>query len=240
MKYTTGIALLEMKRPLAVLLLLIGTLGSTTGFAGGSRAQRPVTGETPPHAAATGPMSSFNASPLQAERLTAIQGVGRAVLAAKHSVRPDPSAEAMHQALKAISTELVKVFREGSMSKPILKKGDRKITQVIPSASNATLTAVTASLNRRLVPGRNPKTFVEESVTPSPDTTKATGSAGVAAMPSPPVKDVDTWQHDVASLRNRLSTARTKVSAVPATAIAGAAHLTKKERQLLPLLSIKS
>lgn len=198
-------------------LLLIGAFGSAAAESTptGSRAHRPEIKEPTQSAPTTGLAHPENARPLNADHLAAIQVVGRTVLAAKHSVQPDPAVEAMRQQLKAVSTELVLVFRDGSTSKPVLRLGNKKnptgSTQANhPTNASATLAADSLPV-RRLVPGAEPQTFVEETVVPSPSR-----SAPGATSPLTPVsaQNADAWHRDVASLQSRLTSARAQAPVI--------------------------
>lgn len=204
----------------------------------GSRANRPVINEpTQQGSSAASLTHPVSPSPLSAEHLATIQGVGRSVLAAKHSVQPDPAVEAMHQQLQAVSAELTKVFREGSTSKPILRLGKKNTSGASAQASRpadatATFKADTLPVTR-LVPGAEAGTFIEEAVAPPPSR-----SAQAAATQSTPItaSNSDAWHNDVASLQGRLATARAQLPAGPAatgTRMMDHRLLANKESQLL-------
>lgn len=210
---------------------------SSSSGRSGSRANRPAINEPAQGSPAASLPHPVGPSPLSAEHLATIQGVGRTVLAAKHSTQPDPAVEAMHQQLKAVSAALARVFREGSTSKPILRLGKKNTSGTSlpasrPADAGATLKSDTPTVTR-LVPGAEAGTYIEEAVPPSPSR-----SPQVAATQSTPsaTSNSDAWHNDVASLQGRLASARAQPPAAP-TAVGSRMldHrlLASKETQLL-------
>jgi hypothetical protein len=237
---------MAMKNSLLVVLLVsiagvaVGaplSLDPTSSGRSGSRANRPSANDATPGSPAASLTHPVSPNPLNAEHLATIQGVGRTVLAAKHSTQPDPAVEAMHQQLKAVSAELTKVFREGSTSKPILRLGKKDTSGASSQASRradagATLKSDTPTVTR-LVPGAEPGTFVEEAVAPSPS---RSARAVTAQSTSSATSNSDAWHKDVASLQGRLANARAQLPAGPATAgtrMMDHRLLANKESQLL-------
>ncbi|WP_374336320.1 hypothetical protein [Methyloversatilis sp.] len=176
----------------------------------GSRAQRPAAAEQPGDPAADHRFRP--AGPLSAERLVLIQQSGRTVLAAKHSAAPNPEMEAARQHLKAVSAELTHVFRNGSLVKPTLRTRERLRVEGKPAAAVSVRASVPATV-RRLVPGGELGTFVEEAQEPLEVRVPMTDADPLSAEPA---HSGEGWRRDVGALQLRLNGARDAFSALVA------------------------
>lgn len=229
-----------LKTPLMV-LFLIGVASTAVSaqetnpapsWHSGSRAQRPVVKEP---ALGSTPTSAHleNASPLAAAQLATIQGVGQNVLAAKHSVKPDPSVEAMRQQMKAVSTELDQALRDSAIAKPGTTSATNTQTNGL-TVLNAEFTSVTPR-EFHLVPGAAPNTFVAEPAAPSASQIKPAFATAVPPTAAA-AKNNDAWHNDTVSLRSRLTDARAQIPVAvdaPGAKASVRGHLANKQTQLL-------
>lgn len=199
-----------------LLALVAGSLSEGLALAAGpsasgSRGQRPVVSEQPGDPAE---LRRFQPpGPLPAEHRALIQLSGQTVLSAKHSARPDPAAQATGQELKAVSTELMRVFRDSSLARPVLQTAVQK-RAISGRSEGARAPAIAPAPARRLIPGDEPNRFVEAPLEPS----AAAGQpeTAIEATAAEPVRDSAGWRGDFGGLQAQVTRARDALPAVAA------------------------